>query len=196
MSQVAIPQVEEQIEEHRGSQHGGGFRYLIQFGAAAVIGCLLFAVGRKLTWGVDEPLLGFWLFVLAFCPYLASAAIVQGLRIEDRGPSLVYPTGLASVWTLSLVLYVVVHVTGASFLIDDPIYHAFGLSSRAFGTLSVVYAIAAAVLAHATLAVRRLFVSRDAMPPGMDLPTTAIGLGALLCIPMLYGLLFSVPLQN
>lgn len=177
-------------------QPGRDFRNAIHFCIAVTSGCLLFVVSRKLTWGVDEPLLNLWLWTLAIVPYLISVLIAQGLPTEERLSSLLYPTGFVSVWTLSLALYVLVHATGASSLFEDPIYDAFGLNSRAYSILSTLYVIGAYGITNAAVLIRKHLGKDRASSTGMMPSATVMALLSLMCIPLFFALVFFVPLQH
>ena len=165
---------------------GGG--HMMAFGAAVVAGCLLFAVSRKMTWGVDEPLLDWRLGLLSILPYFLYLAAANVALHRQRMLAFVRATRLPSLWTVSLALYVAMHLTPLSRRIEDPIYNAFSLGNTSFALLTVIYVTAALglVLALAPLLRRQ----RRAVRPD------AMAFGYALCLLLFLLFVFWIPLQS
>jgi hypothetical protein len=171
-----------------GSELGGGLGHMMGFGAAVVAGCLLFAVSRKLTWGVDEPLFDWRIGLLSIAPYFLYAAAANIALYRERMLAFIRATRLPSLWTVSLALYVTMHLTRLARLIEDPIYDAFSLGMTSFALLTVIYVTASFLLVSALAPLLRRR-RRAALP-------NATAFGYALCLLLFLFLVFWIPLQS
>lgn len=187
--------VTEEAEKETGFGLGGGFGYLLRFGATVAVGCALFAASRKMTWGVDEPMLDWRLWAFALAPYflfvLASSISLGHARIHG----FIKSTQLPEIWTASLALYVVVHATGLSRLIEDPIYDSLSLSPASFVLLTVVYVTASFGLLSAFTPLRLASLDRKGGHVDCKRPNP-LSIGYALCLPLFLFFVFYIPLQS
>lgn len=173
---------------------GGGIGHMMGFGAAVVAGCLLFAMSRKLTWGVDEPLLDWRLGLLSIVPYFLYVAAAYVAFYRERMPgrermlAFIGATRLPSLWTVSLALYVTMHLTRLARLIEDPIYDAFSLGMTSFALLTVIYVTTSFLLVSALAPLLRRH-RRAALP-------NATAFGYVLCLLLFLFFVFWIPLQS
>lgn len=164
---------------------------MMAFGAAVVAGSLLFAVSRKLTWGVDEPLFDWRLGLLSLVPYFLYLAAANVAFYRERMLAFVRATRLPALWTVSLALYVAMHLASLSRLIEDPIYDLFGLGAVAFALLTIIYVTASFVLVLAVTPLLRRW--RNFI--GVKTRPNVAAFGYALCLPLFLFLVFWVPLQ-
>jgi hypothetical protein len=174
---------------------GGG--YVAALIASTAAGCVIFVADRKLTWGVDEPMLSAWLTFFALVPlaiYAVLAVVLPSSSPDHPELSAVRYVRLSSVWIASLILYAIAQMATVSRSIDDPIYEAFGLNLAAFALLTAIYVAVsfAAVWAIRALWRRHRDSSReaDSREPARRLE---ILFGATMCLPMFLLFVFYLP---
>lgn len=181
MSDALIPSV----QERRSPVLGGGS--VAGFVASLAAGCVLFVVDRKLTWGVEEPLLTPWLLWFAVVPlgaYVALALALPSSPYHRNLPMARYGR-LSSVWIASLVLYAVAQMATLSRWIDDPIYESFGLNLTAYALLTAIYVTASFAAVWAIEAVRRRDQESDQEGDSREVARRMeIVVGATMCVPM------------
>jgi hypothetical protein len=165
------------------------------FVASVVVGCALFAVDRKLTWGLDEPMLNTWLLLFALIPLALCALLcmVGPASLSDRDRAFVRYGRFSAVWMVSLVLYAMVHMMGLSRWVDEPIYESLGLSLTSFEMLTVIYvASSLAIVWTAT-------ILRQQDREGARTRQTArleILLGAAIALPTFLLFVLRLPIQT
>ncbi len=190
---MSITTVTEKAEKESGL--GGGFGYLLRFSATVAVGCVLFAASRKMTWGVDEPMLDWRLWTFALAPYVLFVVAANLSLGHARILGFIESIQLPAIWTVSLALYVVVHVTGLSRLIEDPIYGSLSLSLASFVLLTVFYVTASVGVLSAFTPLRLPSLDPkgghgDAAHP------SPLSLGYALCLPLFLLFVFYIPLQS
>ncbi|MBR1092113.1 hypothetical protein JQ621_32095 [Bradyrhizobium manausense] len=171
---------------------GGHFAALVVSMAA---GCAIFVVDRKLTWGVDEPMLDAWLIVLGLVPLVVYAALALILppSPHHRDPAAVRYARLSSVWIVSLILYAAAQIAMVSRSIDDPIYETFGLNLTAFALLTIIYVAMSFVAVWAIAVWRRDRHSRRESDSRELARRMEIVVGATICLPMFLLFVFCLP---
>src|SRR5437773_2774592 len=96
------------------SMHSNLARKVLGAGCAIVAGTLLFLASRKLTWGRDQSLADWPLLVIAAFPYLAYFAAIT--LSADRFSELVKRSDFLSVWTVSLLSFVLMRSSSLAHL--------------------------------------------------------------------------------
>src|SRR4051794_5306389 len=100
----------------------GSMRRIAGFCCALIAGCLLFIASRRLTWGRDQSLADWPLWVVAALPYLAYFGATR-LAVK-RFADLVKQSDFLPVWTVSLIAFVAMRASSLAHLYEPGIYDA------------------------------------------------------------------------
>jgi hypothetical protein len=119
--------------------HSNLTRQVLGACCAVGAGTLLFLASRKLTWGRDQSLADWPLWVIAALPYLAYFAAVK--FSAERFSELVRRSDFLAVWTVSLFSFVLMRSSSLAHLYESNIYESTVAGTTRYAIISAVYTL-------------------------------------------------------